>query len=63
MAENREFDIAFDTLINALGKKPLADLEEPLRERFTECVVIGDALSRSNICSGIEAGFFAALKI
>ena len=63
MAEKREFDIAFDTLINALGKKPLADLEEPLRERFKEYIVIGDALSRSNICSGIEAGFFAALKI
>ena len=61
--EKCEFDIPFDTLINALGKKPLAELEEPLRERFAQCVVIGDALSRSNICSGIEAGFFAALKI
>lgn len=63
MAENREFDIEFDTLINALGKRPLADLEAPLREKFDQCIVIGDALQRSNICTGIEGGFFAALKV
>lgn len=63
MAANREFDIEFDTLINALGKRPLADLEAPLREKFDQCIVIGDALQRSNICTGIEGGFFAALKV
>ena len=26
-------------------------------------IVIGDALQRSNICTGIEGGFFAALKV
>ena len=63
LTANREFDIEFDTLINALGKKPLADLEAPIREKFDQCIVIGDALQRSNICTGIEDGFFAALKV
>ena len=63
MTANREFDIEFNTLINALGKRPLADLEAPLREKFDQCIVIGDALQRSNICTGIEGGFFAALKV
>ena len=63
MAENREFDIEFDTLINALGKRPLADLEAPLREKFDQCIVIGDALQRSAICTGIASGFFAVLKV
>ena len=26
-------------------------------------IVIGDALQRSNICIGIDGGFFAALKV
>ena len=63
MIGDREFDIEADTVVNALGKKPLADLEEPLRAQFGQYFAIGDARDRSNICTGIEQGFITALKI
>lgn len=63
MIGDREFDIEADTVVNALGKKPLADLEEPLRAQFGQYFAIGDARGRSNICTGIEQGFITALKI
>ena len=63
MIGEKEFDIEADTVVNALGKKPLADLEEPLRAQFGQYYAIGDARGRSNICTGIEQGFITALKI
>ena len=63
MNGDREFNIEADTVVNALGKKPLADLEEPLRKQFDQYYVIGDARGRSNICTGIEQGFITAMKI
>lgn len=63
MNGDKEFDIPFDTLINALGKKPLNELKEALEEKFAQVYVIGDAKGRSNICTGIEQGFNAALHI
>jgi hypothetical protein len=63
MIGEKEFDIEADTVVNALGKKPLADLEEPLRAQFGQYFAIGDARGRSNICTGIEQGFITALKI
>lgn len=63
LASGERKELPFDTLVLALGRKPVNALEKAARERFPECLVIGDAETTASIGRAIESGFFAALKV
>lgn len=62
-ADCKEKFIACDTIVLALGTKPVNDLEKVLREYFSEVYVVGDACGTGAIHKAVEEGFFAALRI
>ncbi|MBR4763522.1 MAG: FAD-dependent oxidoreductase [Lachnospiraceae bacterium] len=52
-----------DTMINALGFKPVNDLEEALKDCPAKVITIGDATGAANILKAIAEGYAAANSI
>jgi 2,4-dienoyl-CoA reductase-like NADH-dependent reductase (Old Yellow Enzyme family)/thioredoxin reductase len=53
----------FDTIVLALGTKPVNNLQKPLGKKVPELYVIGDALAPRKAIEAIEEGARVALKI
>lgn len=63
MKTGEEKTFPFDTLVLALGKRPVDQLEEAISRKFSEYYVVGDSAVPGSIAGATESGFLAAMKI
>ena len=61
--EDNEILFAADTIICALGQKPLRSVAESLRDCAPEVIEIGDCLKASNVTQAVFQGYWAGVDI
>ncbi|MED4224576.1 NAD(P)/FAD-dependent oxidoreductase [Neobacillus cucumis] len=62
--DGTEVFIRADTIINAFGMKPNAELSHPIRAKYpNKTRLVGDVVGIGKVGNAVRAGFFAALSI
>ena len=61
--EGNEILFAADTIICALGQKPLRSVAESLRDCAPEVIEIGDCVKASNVTQAVFQGYWAGIDI